>query len=972
MEDATRRGMKTQMQGPRKCHVTVIRGQSILHMRRRNSVLSNAGTPAVNKRLTPRLSAAIALVLAQPAVAGDVVGRIVDSAGRPVGRAIVSLDGGARTVSADRAGEFRIPEVAAGTRELTVRALGYADAIIRIDVPVAGMTEARVALEGVPVMADVVVTGFRVAQLRSLQDKKAALNIKDSVSADDAGKLPDQNAAEALQRVAGVSVAIDQGEGRYVSIRGVDPALNNVTIDGQTIGAPEADRRIALDTIPTELLAKLEVVKAVTPDMDANAVGGSVNLVTPTAFDVAEPRLLTVSADLGYYDLNGESPYGASLAYSQRLGADQQFGLLLSASYSTRTYRSENFQGGAEWTDEGDFLVPDEYVLRDYELERNRTGFIANLDWRPADNRRFYWNSLWNEFQDTEERQAAEMDYRNGDLVGQTPTSGTFTEAEGARFVKYRREKQSIFNTTLGTELGFGAYTLTASAGYGEAEQDTPFDNEWEFASSDVFPATYDTSRFFWTVDGGAPFVDAAGYEFNEVFRGRQIVEEELTMLQANLRREVSFGPAPGYVKAGARFTGRDKTSDAEGDVFDGYGGDLMLDQASRSAPGGFFAASGRYPFGPRIDYGAVEGLFGADRALFERSDGDSLEESLAADFEVSEDVTAFYLMAGASFGRLELVGGIRYEDTRADYAAYQLLFEDGDLDPAAPYIRGGKDYDHTLPGLHLRYALRDDLLLRAAWTNTIGRPAYESLVPFRKFEIDPDGAVFEGSLEQGNPDLEALESMNLDVSVEWYLEPAGLLSVGLFSKDVDNPIFTQVTTLENAIFEGRPFSELAIVQPQNAPSGELMGLELNYQQQFVALPAPFDGLGIALNYTYTDGEATLFDRDGKVPFFLQPEHTGNAALFYEKRGFEARVAWTYRSEYLDEVSADGPEQDVYIDGRSQLDLKLSYAFSPKWRVYAEFLNLTDEPLRYLNGNARLAENELYSWNMVAGFEGRF
>jgi TonB-dependent receptor len=926
----------------------------------------------VTRPTAARLAAAIALVLSGPAGAGDIVGRVVDAEGRPVPSASVVLDDGGRRVTTDRGGTFRMPDVAAGTRELTVDAIGLATGGVRIVVPATGSVETTIRLENVATMADIVVTGFRVAQRQSLQSRKASTNIREVVSSDDVGKLPDQNAAEALQRVAGVSVSIDQGEGRYVAIRGIDPALNNVTIDGQTIGAPEADRRIALDTIPSELLAKLEVIKAVTPDLDANAIGGSVNLVTPTAFDIAESRLITVAADVGYYDLNSKSPYGASLSLSQRLGSEEQFGIMLAASYSTRTYESENFQGGAEWAEEGDFLVPDEYVLRDYELERNRTGFVANLEYRPADNRRFYWNNLWNEFQDTEERQAAEMDYRNGDLLDQTPTSGTFTEAEGARFVKYRREKQSIFNTTLGTELGFGAYTLTASAGYGEAEQDTPFDTEWEFESSDEFPATYDTSQFFWAVDGGAPFLDPAGYEFNEVFRGRQVVEEELTVLRADLRREMSFGEAPGYLKGGAKFTSRDKTSDAEADVFDGYDGDLTLDQVSRSGPGGFFADSGRYPFGPRIDFGAVEDVFGADRALFERSDGDSLEESLAADFEVTEDVTAVYLMAGATFGRLDVIGGVRYEDTSADYGAYQLVFEDGDLDPDAPFVRGGKDYDHTLPSLHLRYALREDVLLRAAWTNTIGRPAYESLVPFRNFEIDPDGDVFEGSLEQGNPDLEALESMNFDVSLEWYPEPAGLLSVGIFSKDIDNPIFTQVGTLEDVVFEGRPFSELEISQPRNAPSGDLLGVEFNYQQQFVMLPPPFDGLGLALNYTYTDGEATLFDRDDKVPFFLQPEHTGNISLFYEKSGFEARIAWTYRSEYLDEVSADGPEQDVYVDERSQLDVKLSYAINPKWRVYAEFLNLTDEPLRYLNGNTRLAENELYSWNMMAGVQARF
>jgi TonB-dependent receptor len=918
-----------------------------------------------------RLAAAIAIVLAPPAMAGDIVGQVFDAEGRPVPSATVALDDGGRSVTTDRGGTFRIPDVAAGTRELRVNAVGLAAGAARVVVPATGSVQTTIRLENVAALADIVVTGFRVAQRQSLQHRKASLNIREVVSSDDVGKLPDQNAAEALQRVAGVSIAIDQGEGRYVAIRGIDPALNNVTIDGQTIGAPESDRRIALDTIPTELLAKLEVIKAVTPDMDANAIGGSVNLVTPTAFDIAETRLITAAADVGYYDLNGESPWGASLSLSQRLGSEEQFGMVLAGSYSTRTYRSENFQGGAEWTDEGDFFVPDEYVLRDYELERNRTGFVANFDYRPADNRRFYWNNLWNEFQDTEERQAAEIDYRNGDLLDQTPTSGTFTEAEGARFVKYRREKQSIFNSTLGTELGFGRYTLSASLTYGKAEQDTPFDNEWEFEGSDEFPASYDTSRFFWTVDGGTPFVDAAAYEFNELARSRQLVEEELNVVQADLRRDLEFGAAPGYIKFGAKFTSREKDSDQEGDIFDGYDGDLTLNQVSRSGPGGFFRDSGNYPFGPRVDYGAAEGIFGADRALFERSDGDSLEESLAADFAVTEDVTAGYVMAGATFGRLDILGGVRFERTEADYGAYDLVFDDGDLDPDAPFLRGSDSYDHTLPGLQVRYALREDLLLRAAWTNTIGRPAYESLVPFRIFEIDPDGDVFEGSVETGNPDLKALESMNFDVSLEWYLQPAGLLAIGFFSKDIENPIYTQVNEFEDVVFEGRTFSELEVTRPENAPDGELRGVEFNYQQQFAALPSPFDGFGVALNYTYTDGEARLFDRDGTVPFFLQPEHTGNLALFYERAGFEARIAWTYRSEYLDEVGEDA-EQDVYVDARSQLDLKLSYAVNARWRAYVEFLNITDEPLRFLNANRRLAENELYSWNIAAGFQGRF
>lgn len=920
------------------------------------------------------LVAAVAAVLAPAALAVEVSGQVADaSTGQPIVGAQVIVQGTGRTVVTDRTGTFRIGSVADGAVSLRVRSVGYADAEVDLGTASGGALATDVRLQALA-GSEIVVTGFRLAQMSALQAKKSAITVKDAITSDDAGKLPDQNAAEALQRVAGVSISIDQGEGRYVTVRGIDAGLNNVTIDGQTIGAPEAgSRRIALDTIPTELLGRLEVIKTVTPDMDGNAIGGTVNLVTPSAFDHAAQQQVTAAADVGYYDLNSESPFGGSLAYSRRFGADEQFGLVLSGSYSTRTYASENIQGGAEWEDENGFLIPDEFVLRDYELERIRSGIVANLEYRPNDQVKLYWRNLWNEFQDTEERQEAVIDYRNGDLLGQTATSGTFTEAEASRQVKYRREKQSILNTTLGGEYYFGPYMLAGSVGYGEAEQDTPFDNEWSFETADVFPASYDTSNFFWNVDGGAPFQDDTGYEFNEVARSGQIVTEELVSAQLDLRREIYVGDAPGYWKVGAKFTGRDKESDASGTIYDGYDGDLTLDQVSKPGRASFLdSVRPYYPFGPRVDYRAAEAVFASDTALFEVSDGDSLEESLASDYEVSEDITAAYLMAGVDLDRWSIVGGVRVERTEAEYGAFDLVFEDGDLLPDSPFRRGDNEYTNYLPGLQARFAPREDIVVRAAWTNTIGRAAYESLVPLREFEIDPDGnGGFEGSVAEGNPDLDPLESMNFDLSFEWYLRPAGLVSVGIFYKDIDNPIYTQVTEIEDDFYEGRFFSELSIARPTNAESGEILGVELNLQQQFTALPSPFDGFGVSLNYTWTDSEATVFGRDDDLPFFLQPDNIGNVALYYEKSGFEARLALAYRSEYLDEV-ADDATQDLYIDGRTQLDFKMSYAFAGGWKAYVEFLNLTDEPLRILNGNRRLAENEIYSWNAVAGVQVQF
>lgn len=198
------------------------------------------------------------------------------------------------------------------------------------------------------------------------------------------------------------------------------------------------------------------------------------------------------------------------------------------------------------------------------------------------------------------------------------------------------------------------------------------------------------------------------------------------------------------------------------------------------------------------------------------------------------------------------------------------------------------------------------------------------------------------------------------------------MLSVGLFYKDIDRPIYTLVRELNDTEFDGRFYSQLFIEQPQNAKKGEILGIELSVQQQFRSLPSPFDGFGFAIGYTYSDSEAEVFNRPKKTPFFLQSKHVGNASIFYEKAGFEARLAYAYRSPYLEELG-DGPAQDLYIDKHGQLDFKASYQFTNNTTAFIEMKNITDEPVRFYSGTPRrLAENERYSWNAVMGVQLKF
>jgi TonB-dependent receptor len=916
------------------------------------------------------------------ASAGEIVGRVTDSVtGRPLPNATVRIQGTERTAIADRSGEYRIIDVPAGNYTIEVSSVGFNAGTQSVTVPATGaVTQAFTLAAGG--LEEITVTGFRLSQATALQDKKAAAVIKDSVTADDAGKLPDQNAAEALQRLPGVSTTVDQGEGRYVTIRGIDPGLNNVTLDNQILATPEGDtRRIALDTVPANLLSKLEVVKAVTPDMDGNSIGGAINIVTPSAFDDPDGRFANASVEYGYYDLNSENSYGGSAAWGQTFGAEDRWGIVLSGSYSEREYASHNLQGGDPWEEGGAFLIPDVLDLRDYTIERIRSGVVANLEFRPNDATKLYLRNLYNEFEDTEVQPETIYDYRNGDLEDQTTTHGTFTEGEGSREVQSRNEKQSIQTSTLGGDFGFGAWTLSGALTYGEAEQDTPWDFGWVFELDEAIPMTYDTSSFFFDVTAGPEFQDAELFEFEEMFRAHQIVEEELKIAQLDLKRDFVAWDRDAFVKVGAKFVDREKESDQDMDVYDGFDGDLLLSDVSQPGDPDFYCSERCYEFGPKVDFDAAQRFYDANSAAFELNDADTIAESFGVDYTISEEVTAGYLMGQIDLiPELTLIGGVRVERTESDFSAFDLEFVDGDIDPAPPQVTGSKSYTNWLPGLQARYSATPDLLVRAAWTNTIGRPSYEQNVPFRIFETeaveDDDGevveGVFEGAIEMGNADLDPLESMNLDLSVEYYLQPSGVMAVGIFYKDIDNPIFTRVQQLEEVDFEGRFYEELEIVQPQNADSGEIFGVELNYQQAFTMLPAPFDGLGISLGYTYSDSEATVFDRDSKLPFFLQSEHVANLVFFYERGDLGLRLGYSYKSEYLDALG-DSPATDLYVDEHGQLDFKASYDFGDMVTVFLQGQNLNDEPLRFYSGDkSRLAENEFYSWNAMLGVQVKF
>jgi len=813
---------------------------------------------------------------------------------------------------------------------------------------------------------EIIVTGTRASQLRALERKRNATSIADVVSSDLVGKLPDFNAAEAIQRLPGLSVEVDQGEGRYAVVRGIDSNLNNVTIDGNIVAAPEADgRRVSLDVIPSDLVSAIEVVKAITPDMEGNAVGGSINVVSHSAFDRPEDFLFaTVQA--GYNEKSGNVPYGGSVVYGSRFGENEDFGLVAAASYFKRRFET-NLVEGIDWVDVDDtgVFAPENVRLFRYDIERERWGLNLNLDYRPNDNQKFYLKTFFNEFTDNESRDQFDLDAQRGDLTVNSPSSVSFNEGRATREFRQNNQTQQLLNISPGFEIDFGSIEWSGSYVFAHAEEVTPLRNDWEYLSGSNIANTIDNAGEdnFFTLNTSSEAKDLSNFDFRRLYRRTEDIGEDIH----SVRTDLSFGTVVSDTEvvftAGLKYTDRDKTRDVERPRYTATNGfNLAENNFALPDPGDLF--DGRYSLGPVLDFSANEAFFEANPSEFELDEEYEIERAFNADYSAKEEILAGYIMASADIGNLNVLGGVRVEQTDSEYAAFSVRDADGDgdleLSDVAPTF-GEQSYTNWMPSLHLKYRAMDDVLLRAAWTNTIGRPNYASVVPI--FEEEDLEA------EAGNPNLIPFESMGLDFSAEYYFQDSGILSLGVFYKDIQNPIFTR--TANDVTFNGVLLDELA--QPENADSGDIMGFEVNWQQDFDFLPAPLDGLGGSANFTYVDSSVDVIGRENDdLSFIRQSDYLYNLTVYYISGPFEARVAATFRDDYLDSIGGNDKE-DIYFDARTQWDFKTSYNVSDNFTVFGQVQNISDASRREYQGiSSRLAADESYSWTTLFGVSANF
>jgi TonB-dependent receptor len=805
-------------------------------------------------------------------------------------------------------------------------------------------------------------------------EKRSSVNITDIVSADAMGRFPDANAAEALRRIPGVSLEIDQGEGRFVVIRGVDASLNNVTLNGQIVGTPAefGTRGVSMDSVPADLITRLEVTKAVTPDMDANAVGASVNIKTLGAFD--RPNgLFSGSFRTGYNDLSGRAPFSGNATYGRAFGADRRLGLVLGGSFSNRRFDSDLFRASnVTWATFNGYFVPQNQAYLLYDVQRRRAGVNGTLSYRPTAGHDLTFRLNRNLFRDIEGRQQTELDLTRGTLTNQTPTSGQFSQGRATReFRDYEQHHTIDAVMTRGTHtIGLGL--VDWQVGFSRGERDTPRRVDWEFRSAaNAFPNTYDTSdpdRSI--VTPSENFYNPASYPFRRVRFRTDLEREDVITAELNWRRDQRLAGMRGAWKTGAKIITRDKTQDRNNQNYTGSTFTLGDFGLGGPEPGRYF--DGRSRFGPTLNLATMQQFFQShpDRFVFDALATKS--DSLVQDFTADERVVAGYVMRTLDFNRWSLLAGARVEHTSGDYAANELLLSSGTFTGNIRPAVGETSYTDVLPGVHLSVFARKSLTLRAAWTNTIGRPSYANLAPIKALDdIQVEPGVFTGSLSLGNPDLKPYRSMNVDASVEYYLG-SGLIAIAPFYKRIDDPIYGRSFIQNRITYEDRFYEQLGFSQPANADAGHIGGVEFTYQNYFTKLPAPFDGLGVNVNYTVTDSSVRIFGReDDDLPFFKQSNHIGNVAVLYEKFGVSTQLSLSFNSPSLGSVGTD-QDTDNYGDTYRVVDFKVSAPIRRGVRGLFEVGNLNDEHrLRYAGVRERRVQDEIYSWNLFVGVDWR-
>ncbi len=914
--------------------------------------------------------------------------------------AAVAIEGTTLGTNTDEQGQFRIDDISSPRVTLVISYLGYRSYRQTLDLRSNATRSIRISMnESEFSLEEVTVRGQAGGTIQAMIEQKQAESIKNIISAEQIATFPDLNAAEVLQRIPGITLQRDQGEGRFVQLRGTPPELTTFQVNGEQIPSPEGNvRYVGLDIIPSDQIESIEVTKVLTPDMDADGIAGNVNIKTKEAAGPDPEVRLTLSG--GYANIRQTPNYQAQFSYGQRYG---KFGFHINSSYFRNERGSDNlefdfvkgpFFGSQDAGRENFFVQYREVQLRHYDLVRTRIGVSPSMDLRFNENSRIYLQGMYNSFTDDETRRR--LIYELDDAV-----SATFYLFGGVNHdVRERVKRQELSTLALGGEHRIGQATLDYQLFYAYARELEPdkleavFDSPGQAINIDFDLSDPDFPRATFPVPSNA--VNATNYDEFEL---EELLFEDTEVTDQNFTPRVNLsipfflpGATDGYFKVGGKIRYKQKDRDIRAlnlgayfqtsNIYPGEGPPLSLTTVNDGFRDTDLLGEGyllEFMPSPKLlrdFYESYPQFFIIDRT-------GTRVASFGEDYEAEEIIYAGYGMVRQDFGKLMLIGGVRMEHTDIDYVGRNILLDRGRF-VGIDTLTDERTHTFVLPQFQARYALNEKINLRAGLTYSYSRPNFEDVIPYR--EQDREEVKF------GNPNLDYPLSLNIDLLAERYYRRS-ILSGGVFYKNIQDFIFFfKRFAHECEDFSACPLVE--ITQAVNGISARVYGAELQAQFKFDFLPSFWSNFGIYTNYTYTYSEArikervsanfadaivqfgeeeltvnTTTDAEETLPLPGQSPHAANLALFYDADRFFARLTANYQDDFLFQLGAD-PDLDEYFDSSLRLDFTTNYQITRHINVFADVLNIIDTPLRlYLGQEDLTQQSEYYSWWARVGFK---
>jgi TonB-dependent receptor len=792
---------------------------------------------------------------------------------------------------------------------------------------------------------EIVVTStpIRDSQLAALEAKRNALNMSDVVAADTIGRFPDQNLADSLGRLPGLAIERDQGQARFINLRGAPFRYTSIAFDGIDVPGAENGRIPRFDSFPSVITSRVEANKAILPSMPGDSIAGHINIHTFNPFD---QEGFAVNADLGLGNQSlgdGDIDKGGLRAS----WSNEQFGVVGFFSENSRDQVTDNREYDLAIDPATGAPIVKELDFRSYLLTRSDSAQGGTVEWRGTGAvQRVFASTLYSEFVDTEERNQFVFA-----LPGTVGVTGYSAAGAVSRLLEDGQYDNSTLTNTVGMDIQVADWFVEGRYNQTETERNQFLPIAYDIG---LAAASYDISD----LEDPLLTIYARGTR-NPILPGQitynvrnlgLIVADELnneaSKIKFDAERDMALFGTSATVKVGVQMDERD----AEGYSTQGIGASpvsagINVESFNTGKPWESMTSN---PLNASI-YNNV-GL----RAAWEASPVWRLP--VPADNQrilIEEEVTSLYAMATLEYPWGNVVLGARNEMT--DYTSKGTI--------AGRAISVSDDFSNLLPSAHVNVDVSETVKLRISGSTGISRPTYN------EWRAGASVDFVNKKVSGGNPTLEAEETMGFDTALEWYFAPASILSAGAFHRAIDNVIYADSSVIDGGLYTPAGAGELwEYTGNVNGKDGELSGIEVNViaylNDIYSSLP---EGLGFSANLTLLDSKFKGI-RGNTYQLPGTSDTIYNASVFYENFGLSARLNYQYRDEWISPI--ESPDE---VWGEQQR-VDLSIAYELPWEmagatasVYLNGNNLTDEVDLRFAGNGTVNQRESYGRSYLMG-----